>query len=144
MLWRLKCYEKSISNVIIITSIFTYIFTVRGEYIMIDLNSELMEQKMKVDFNTYDLSVKELLSMVNDGLINIAPEYQRQFRWDEERQSSLVESLFLGIPVPSLFMATNVDGTWEVIDGVQRLSTMICFAGDDSVREKVNAKKLNH
>ena len=109
---------------------------------MIDLNSELMEQKMKVDFNTYDLSVKELLSMVNDGLINIAPEYQRQFRWDEERQSSLVESLFLGIPVPSLFMATNVDGTWEVIDGVQRLSTMICFAGDDSVREKVNAKKV--
>ena len=55
MLWRLKCYEKSMSNVIIITSIFTYIFTVRGEYIMIDLNSELMEQKMKVDFNTYDL-----------------------------------------------------------------------------------------
>lgn len=109
---------------------------------MIDLNSELMEQKMKVDFNTYDLSVKELLSMVNDGLINIAPEYQRQFRWDEERQSSLVESLFLGIPVPSLFMATNVDGTWEVIDGVQRLSTMICFAGDYSVREKVNAKKV--
>lgn len=108
---------------------------------MIDLNSELMEQKMKVDFNTYDLSVKELLSMVNDGLINIAPEYQRQFRWDVERQSSLVESLFLGIPVPSLFMATNVDGTWEVIDGVQRLSTMICFAGDDNVREKVNAKK---
>ena len=103
---------------------------------MIDLNSELMEQKMKVDFNTYDLSVKELLSMVNDGLINIAPEYQRQFRWDVERQSSLVESLFLGIPVPSLFMATNVDGTWEVIDGVQRLSTMICFAGDDNVREK--------
>ena len=109
---------------------------------MIDLNSELMEQKMKVDFNTYDLSVKELLSMVNDGLINIAPEYQRQFRWDVERQSSLVESLFLGIPVPSLFMATNVDGTWEVIDGVQRLSTMICFAGDDNVREKVNAKKV--
>ena len=108
---------------------------------MIDLNSELMEQKMKVDFNTYDLSVKELLSMVNDGLINIAPEYQRQFRWDVERQSSLVESLFLGIPVPSLFMATNVDGTWEVIDGVQRLSTMICFAGDDNVRKKVNAKK---
>lgn len=57
-----------------------------------------------------------------------------------ERQSSYV-TLFLGIPVPSLFMATNVDGTWEVIDGVQRLSTMICFAGDDNVREKVNAKK---
>ena len=101
-----------------------------------------MEQKMKVDFNTYDLSVKELLSMVNDGLVNIAPDYQRQFRWDDERQSSLIESLFLGIPVPSLFMATNVDGTWELIDGVQRLSTMICFAGDEEVRQKVNAKHV--
>lgn len=109
---------------------------------MVDLNSELMEQKMKVDFNTYDLSVKELLSMIKDGLLNIAPEYQRQFRWDKERQSSLIESLFLGIPVPSLFMATNSDGTWEVIDGVQRISTIICFAGEDEVKEKVNAKKV--
>ena len=58
-----------------------------------DLQKQLMEQKMKVDFNTYDLSIKELISMVNDKLINIAPEYQRQFRWDKERQSSLIERM---------------------------------------------------
>lgn len=109
---------------------------------IVDLDKELMEQKMKVDFNTYDLSIKELLSMVEDGLINIAPEYQRQFRWDAERQSSLIESLFLGIPVPSLFMATNGDGTWELIDGVQRVSTMISFAGNEDTRGKVNAKHV--
>ena len=40
-----------------------------------DLQTQLMEQKMKVDFNSYDLSVKELISMVSDGLIDIAPEY---------------------------------------------------------------------
>ena len=62
-----------------------------------DLQKQLMEQKMKVDFNTYDLSIKELISMVNDKLINIAPEYQRQFRWDKERQSSLIESIFLSV-----------------------------------------------
>ena len=67
-----------------------------------DLQKQLMEQKMKVDFNTYDLSIKELIGMVNDKLINIAPEYQRQFRWDKERQSSLIESIFLGIPIPSV------------------------------------------
>lgn len=106
---------------------------------MSDLNSELMEQKKKVDFNTYDLSVKELISMVNDNLINIAPDYQRKFRWKADRQSSLIESLFLGIPVPSLFMASNADGTWEVIDGVQRLSTMICFAGDENALMKINS-----
>lgn len=104
--------------------------------------SELNEQKRKVDFNSYDMSVKELISMVNDGIIDIAPEYQRQFRWDEERQSILIESILLGIPVPALFMATNNDGTWEVIDGVQRLSTIINFASElDSIaRMKIDKK----
>lgn len=105
------------------------------------LASQLNEQKHKVDFDTYDFSVKELINMVSDNIINIAPEYQRQFRWDTERQSILIESIFLGIPVPSLYMATNSDGTWEVIDGVQRLSSMIHFAGDDQAREKINAKE---
>lgn len=108
-----------------------------------DLQSQLMEQKMKVDFNSYDLSIKELISMISDDLINIAPEYQRQFRWDSERQSSLIESLFLGIPVPSIFMATNADGTWELIDGVQRISTILCFAGSDEDRKKINAKTIS-
>lgn len=98
-----------------------------------DLNSQLMEQKMKVDFNSYDLSVKELISMVEDNLINIAPEYQRQFRWDVERQSSLIESLYLGIPVPAIFTATNADGTWELIDGVQRVSIFNVNSADLSL-----------
>lgn len=104
---------------------------------MTDLITELNEQKRKVDFNTYDISVKELISMVGDNIINIAPEYQRQFRWKEERQSVLIESIFLGIPTPSLFMATNADGSWELIDGVQRLSSIIHFAGSDESRQKV-------
>ena len=97
----------------------------------IELSEQLNEQRRKVDFNTYDISVKELISLVNDKAINIAPDYQRQFRWPEERQSQLIESIFLGIPVPSLFMATNSDNTWEVIDGVQRLSSIINFAADE-------------
>ena len=75
---------------------------------MADFLQQLAEQKRKVDFNTYDMTTKELVSLVADGTINISPEYQRQFRWEEERQSSLIESIFLGIPVPSLFMATNM------------------------------------
>lgn len=108
-----------------------------------NLQKQLMEQKMKVDFNSYDLSIKELISMVKDGLINIAPDYQRQFRWDKERQSSLIESIFLGIPIPSLFMATNVDGTWELIDGVQRVSTILCFAGSGEDRENIDVDTKN-
>lgn len=109
---------------------------------MSDLQSQLNEQKRKVDFNTYDMSIKELVSMISDDIINISPDYQRQFRWDAERQSLLIESLFLGIPVPSLFMATNSDGTWEVIDGVQRLSSVVNFVAntDAPVRKKIGKK----
>lgn len=105
---------------------------------MINLDSELNEQKRKVDFNTYDISVKELVSMFNDKLIDVAPEYQRQFRWKDDRQSNLIESIFLGIPIPSLFMATNPDNSWELIDGVQRLSSIIRFCGEDVARGKLN------
>ncbi len=59
----------------------------------------------------------------------VPPEYQRQFLWDDVRQSHLIESAFLGIPIPSLFMATNADATWEVVDGVQRLGTLAHFVG---------------
>ena len=103
----------------------------------IDMQAQLMDQKMKVDFNTYDLTVKELINMVAEGILDIAPDYQRQFRWDEDRQSSLVETIFLGIPVPSLFMATNSDGTWELIDGVQRISTIIHFAASEEEWNKI-------
>lgn len=106
---------------------------------MAELSVQLNEQKRLVDFKTYDFSVKELVSMINDGIINISPEYQRKFRWDDERQSMLIESIFLGIPVPSLFMATNNDATWEVIDGLQRLCTIIRFVAelDSNARQKV-------
>lgn len=107
---------------------------------MPDISVQLSDQKRLVDFNSYDLSVKELVSMVSEGIINISPDYQRKFRWEDDRQSLLIESIFLGIPVPSLFMATNNDSTWEVIDGLQRLSTLIRFAApqDSNARHKIN------
>lgn len=106
-----------------------------------DLMQQLNEQKRKVDFNSYDISVKELMSMVSEGIIDIAPEYQRQFRWQNDKKSSLIESVLLGIPLPNLFMATNIDGSWELIDGVQRLSSLIQFAGSEVAREKINVEE---
>lgn len=76
--------------------------------------------------------------MVADDLIDIAPEYQRHFRWKADRQSALVESVLLGIPIPSIFTAANADGTWELIDGVQRLNSLIHFVGDADALAKVN------
>jgi len=104
---------------------------------MPDLIAQLDEQKRKVDFDSFDITVKELVAMVNESLIDIAPEYQRQFRWGPENQSTFIESVLLGIPIPSLFMAANADGTWELIDGVQRLSTLVHFVGDEKLRKRL-------
>lgn len=91
------------------------------------IKKELDDNRRSVSFDSYDITVRQLIDMIIEGTIDISPEYQRHFVWDEKRQSQLIESIFLGIPVPSLFMATNKDATWEVIDGVQRLTTLINF-----------------
>ena len=101
------------------------------------LITQLDQQRRKVDFDTYDVIVQQLITMVEFGDINVAPAYQRQFRWNKTRRSHLIESVFLGVPVPSLFMAANRDGTWELVDGVQRLSTLVQFAGSQEARDKL-------
>ncbi len=104
-----------------------------------DQRAELDQQRRKVDFDTYDITVFELLRRVGAHRFDIAPAYQRQFRWSGERQSRLVESVLLGIPVPPLFMATNkvadTQDRWEVVDGLQRLLTLVSFAGDQMARD---------
>jgi len=105
---------------------------------------QLAEQRRRVDFDTYDVTVDELVRRVKRSRIEIAPVYQRQFRWDNVRQSLLVESLLLGIPVPPLFMATNLTADrhaqWEVVDGLQRLLTLVNFVGDEDSREAARFK----
>lgn len=100
------------------------------------LESQLKTQRRTVDFDTFDIHMQQLIDMLNRKQIKVSPKYQRQFRWDDARCSQFIESLLLGIPIPSLFMATNSDNTWEVVDGVQRLSTIIKFAGEEPLRER--------
>lgn len=93
------------------------------------LQAQLQQERRLVSFDNYDITVKQLVDMRKSGTIHVPPEYQRQFVWDSVRESLLIESVFLGIPVPNVFMATNEDSTWEVVDGVQRLGTLAHFIG---------------
>lgn len=105
------------------------------------LVEQLDREKRNVSFDAYDISVRQLVDMAGTALIDVAPDYQRLFIWDLHRESELVESIFLGIPIPSLFMATNKDGSWEVVDGVQRLSTLLHFCGENDAISKVGKEK---
>jgi Protein of unknown function DUF262 len=101
------------------------------------LEQQLKTQRRSVDFDTFDIQAQQLLAMLASGQIKVSPAYQRKFRWKEKQCSQFIESMMLGIPIPSLFMATNEDSTWEVVDGVQRLSTIVKFAGPADLREQL-------
>lgn len=100
-----------------------------------ELQQQLDDNRQRVDVDHYDITISELSRMARDDELTIAPEYQRHFRWDELDESRLIESLFLGLPVPAIYVATNDDATWEVIDGLQRLSTVFHFVGEEDLLE---------
>lgn len=104
------------------------------------MQKQLDDLRRKVDVDTYTITVRELMSMAEKRELHRAPAYQRKFRWDEETESRLIESLLLGLPVPNIFFATNDDGTWEVVDGLQRVSTLIHFASEDPLQLKEISK----
>nr|WP_230944622.1 DUF262 domain-containing protein [Burkholderia stagnalis] len=89
------------------------------------------------------MSIGEILNLYKDKELDIHPEFQRVFRWGIQQKSRLIESLLLGIPLPSLYVSTNDLGVWEVIDGVQRLSTIFEFMGDDLRRNFVASQAVS-
>jgi len=95
------------------------------------LLEQLNTERRRVDVAVADLTIRELVRMVGEGELNAAPAYQRKFRWNAEDESRLVESLLLGLPVPSVFVASNSDFSLEVVDGLQRVSTLVHFLAPD-------------
>ena len=67
--------------------------------------------------------------MYEKGELVINPSFQRLFRWEDHQKSKLIESILLGIPIPPLFVFETNDGKWELIDGLQRISTILEFMG---------------
>lgn len=67
--------------------------------------------------------------MYGAGELNVLPDFQRLFRWSDEKKSNFIESILIGIPIPPAFVYENSDGGWELIDGLQRISTVLEFMG---------------
>lgn len=93
------------------------------------VKTEIDEARQSVKTDRLQLSVSEIISMYENGELNIQPEFQRLFRWSDEKKSNLIESILIDIPIPPIFTYENEDGTWELIDGLQRTSTIFEFFG---------------
>jgi hypothetical protein len=81
-------------------------------------------EKIKVRRDTF--SIYQVFDMMDkkNGDIDLNPEFQRNFVWDNARKSLLIESILLGIPIPVLYFAENKSGEYHVVDGMQRLTTI--------------------
>lgn len=78
-----------------------------------------------------DLGLSTLAQMVASGAIDVAPDFQRRDRWAPVKQSLLIESLLLNLPVPPVYLSEGLDGTYSVIDGRQRLTAVSKFLNDE-------------
>lgn len=97
------------------------------------LEDEIAERVGEVRTDSFDLSFGEIANLhVNRELI-IQPEYQRLFRWSLQQKSHLIESILLELPVPQIFVIENQDGVLELIDGLQRISTILQFIEPQSI-----------
>lgn len=89
-----------------------------------------------VSTHALDISFNELVDMHENGELNIKPDYQRTFRWSFGQQSRFIESLLLEMPVPPIFVIETEAGHYELIDGLQRISTYLHMRGIISPHEE--------
>ena len=93
------------------------------------LEQEIETGRQDIYAEGYDMSFGELASLYRNKELVINPAYQRLFRWEDSQKTKFIESILLRIPVPPIFVFQKEDGVWELIDGLQRLSTVFEFMG---------------
>lgn len=93
------------------------------------LEEEIDGARKEIVSDGYDMSIGELVNLYRENEIQIDPEFQRLFRWDLTRKTRFIESILLGLPLPPIFVYQSKTGVWELIDGLQRVSTILQFVG---------------
>ncbi len=93
------------------------------------LKDEIDEAKRTVTTDSVQITIGEVANMYASAELNILPDFQSLFRWSDDRKSNFVESILIGIPIPPAFVYEKDNGTWELIDGLQRISTVLEFMG---------------
>lgn len=96
---------------------------------MSDLIQELEKERKNIKTDHYSMSIGEIVNLYKEGDLKLDPAFQRLFRWSDEQKTRFIESVLLGIPIPEIFVAQMADGKWVVVDGVQRISTILQLMG---------------
>ena len=103
----------------------------------------------KIRVRTTSITVELLVSRIKYNEIDLEPDFQRSFVWKTVRQSRLIESLLLRIPIPVFYVAADENENWRVVDGVQRMFTIYNYVTNKSplnrleYLEKFNGRRFN-
>jgi Protein of unknown function DUF262 len=93
------------------------------------LEDEVRKSRKEITTDGYEMSLGEIMSLYSSKELIINPQYQRYFRWDISQKTKFIESILLGIPLPAIFVFQSEQGVWELVDGLQRISTILEFTG---------------
>ena len=93
------------------------------------LREEIESAKRTVNTDRVQITIGEVSTMYSSEELNILPDFQRLHRWSLTKKSNFIESILIGIPIPSLFVFETASGVWELVDGLQRVSTILEFMG---------------
>lgn len=86
------------------------------------------EQKQRdLVTSVLDYNLGTLSDLITEKTIDLSPEYQRRDRWSAQRQSKLIESFLMNVPIPPIFLNEDSYGVYSVIDGKQRLTAIYEF-----------------
>jgi len=85
------------------------------------------KKQREVLISVVDYNLATLAQLVQSKTIDLSPKYQRRARWDMTRQSRLIESFMMNVPVPPIFLNEDEYGQYSVIDGKQRLTAITNF-----------------
>lgn len=94
------------------------------------LEKEISDERARLSTDRMDISFGEIINLYRNKELIIRPEYQRLFRWSPKQKTALIESILLSIPIPPIFVSEDEHGIWELVDGLQRVSTFISFFGE--------------
>ncbi len=89
-------------------------------------------------------TIHDVTRRIDQGSYVMDPDFQRDFIWPEDKQSKLIESVIMRIPLPVFYMAEDDEGRMVVVDGLQRLSTFSRFVRNDLKLNLPDRSELHH
>lgn len=110
------------------------------------IETQIYKERKEVDYDTREFTIEYIVDKYSKDIDTdknelFVPDYQREFVWDNSRQSKFIESIILGLPIPYIFVAETKKGRLEIVDGSQRIRTLAAFISN--TLELENLKKIN-